>query len=208
MLHGLAVLALGLGLLSSDGPVIDATAPVEFEVRLETTKGDVVIEIQRAWSPHGVDRFFTLVKSGYYDDMRITRVVQPKWAQFGINGAPRIARLWRDRPIPDDPRVLSNLRGTVAFAFAVPGGRTSQVFINLRDNHEGHDQEPFVPFGRVVSGMDVVDAWYSGYGEKAGSGIRSGLQGPIFESGNAWLDREFPKLDSNKRATIIPAAIR
>jgi homoserine O-acetyltransferase len=178
-------------------------APFGFKVRLETTKGEVVIEIQRAWSPHGADRFFSLVKAGYYTDVRITRVVAPKWAQFGIHGVPKIAKAWRDRTMPDDPRVLSNERGTLAFAFAVRNGRTTQVFINLRDNRETHDQEPFVPFGRVVSGMDVVDAWYAGYGENAGSGIRSGKQGPIFEEGNAYLDREFPKLDSIKRATVI-----
>jgi homoserine O-acetyltransferase len=209
------VLLLGLGqgpalsapgsevLLNPDAPALNATAPAEFKVRLDTTKGEVVIEIKRAWSPHGVDRFFNLVRARYYDDVRITRVVVPKWAQFGINGDPRIAKVWRDRPIPDDPRVLSNERGTVAFAFAVKNGRTTQVFINLRDNRETHDQEPFVPFGRVVSGMDVVDAWYRDYGENAGSGIRSGKQGPIFEGGNAWLDREFPKLDSIKRATLV-----
>ena len=190
-------------LLQPDWSTVNLKAPSQFKVRLETTKGEVVIEIERAWSPHGVDRFFNLVKTGYYNDVRITRVVAPKWAQFGINGDPAIAKVWRDRAIPDDPRVLSNVRGTVAFAFAVRNGRTTQVFINLRDNHETHDQEPFVPFGRVISGMDVVDAWYAEYGENAGSGIRSGKQDPIFEGGNAYLDREFPKLDSIKRATVI-----
>jgi homoserine O-acetyltransferase len=191
-------------LLSPDSPAMNTKAPAAFKIRLETTKGDVVIEIQRAWAPLGVDRFFNLVKAGYYDDMRITRVVQPKWAQFGINGDPRIAKLWRDRTIPDEPRVLPNERGTIAFAWAVPNGRTTQVFINLRDNRETHDKEPFVPFGRVVAGMDVVDAWYADYGENAGSGIRSGKQTPIFEGGNAYLDREYPKLDSIKRAVVTP----
>lgn len=190
-------------LLDPDAPGLNAIAPAEFKVRLETTKGEVMIEIQRAWSPHGADRFFNLVKAGYYTDVRITRVVAPKWAQFGIHGNPRVAKIWRDRPIPDDPRVLSNERGSIAFAFAVQNGRTTQVFINLRDNRDTHDKEPFVPFGRVVSGMEVVDAWYADYGENAGSGIRSGKQGPIFEEGNAYLDREFPKLDSIKRATVI-----
>lgn len=190
-------------LMSPDAPAVNATAPAAFKVRLETTKGEVVLEIQRAWAPHGVDRFFTLVRAGYYDDMRITRVVAPKWAQFGIHGDPKIAKFWRDRPIPDDPRVLANERGTIAFAFAVPNGRTTQVFINLRDNRESHDKEPFVPFGRVISGMDAVDAWYGGYGEDAGSGIRSGKQGPIFEGGNTYLDREYPKLDSIKRAAVL-----
>lgn len=210
------VAALGLGaaqsptpaspLLNPDSPAMNAMAPAAFRVRLETTKGHVVIEVRRAWSPHGVDRFFNLVRAGYYDDVRISRVVVPKWAQFGIHGDPKIAKIWRDRPVPDDPRVLPNERGTVAFAFAAPNGRTTQVFINLRDNRETHDREPFVPFGRVISGMEVVDAWYAGYGEGAGSGIRSGRQGPIFEGGNAYLDREFPKLDSIRRAIVIPSA--
>ena len=191
-------------LLNPDARALNVTAPAAFKVRLETTKGDVIIELQRAWAPLGVDRFFNLVRAGYYDDIRITRVVQPKWAQFGINGDPRIAKVWRDRPISDEPRVLPNDRGTIAFAYAVANGRTTQVFINLRDNRETHDKEPFVPIGRVISGMDVVDAWYADYGENAGSGIRSGKQTPIFEGGNAYLDREYPKLDSIKRAVVIP----
>ena len=195
-------------LLDPDSLAMNATPPPAFKIRLETTKGDVVLEIQRAWSPHGVDRFFNLVQAGYYNDVRITRVVVPKWAQFGISGDPKTAKIWRDRPIPDDPRVLANERGTIAFAFAVPNGRTTQVFINLRDNRETHDKEPFVPFGRVISGMVVVDSWYAGYGENAGSGIRSGKQGPIFEGGNAYLDREFPRLDSIRRATVILPAVR
>jgi cyclophilin family peptidyl-prolyl cis-trans isomerase len=209
----IAGLALGAAqgppspLLDPDSEAMNATAPPRFQVKLETTKGEVVIEIQRAWSPRGADRFFNLVRAGYYDDVRITRVVVPKWAQFGIHGDPKIAKIWRDRTIPDEPRVLPNERGTVAFAFAVQNGRSTQVFINLRDNRETHDKEPFVPFGRVVSGMEAVDAWYAGYGEDAGSGIRSGRQGPIFEGGNAYLDREFPKLDSIRRATVIEAPI-
>lgn len=181
----------------------EATAPAAFKVRLETTKGDVVIEIRREWAPHGVDRFFELVKAGYYNDVRITRVVRPKWAQFGINGDPKVSKQWREKTIPDDPRVLSNERGTIAFAFAVLNGRTTQVFINLRDNRETHDQEPFVPFGRVISGMEVVDAWYAEYGENAGSGIRSGKQEPLFDGGNASIDREYPKLDSIRRAVVV-----
>jgi homoserine O-acetyltransferase len=211
-----AALALGASagsaadspLLNPDAPEMNAPAPAAFKVRLETTKGEVMVEIQRAWSPHGVDRFFNLVRAGYYNDVRISRVVAPKWAQFGINGDPKIAKIWRDRTIPDDPRVLANERGTIAFAFAVPNGRATQVFINLRDNRETHDKEPFVPFGRIISGMDVVDAWYADYAENAGSGIRSGKQGPIFEGGNAYLDREYPKLDSIRRATVIVGPVK
>jgi peptidyl-prolyl cis-trans isomerase A (cyclophilin A) len=190
-------------LLNPDSKEMNARAPERFGVRLETTKGDVLIEIERVWAPLGVDRFYNLVRAGYYDDVRISRIVAPKWAQFGINGDPKIAKIWRDRTFPDEPRVLPNDRGTIAFAFAVPNGRSTQVFINLRDNRETHDKEPFVPFGRITAGMDVVDSWYSDYGENAGSGIRSGKQGPIFEGGNAWLDREYPKLDSIKRAVVV-----
>jgi peptidyl-prolyl cis-trans isomerase A (cyclophilin A) len=178
-------------------------APERFRVRLKTTKGDIVIAVQRDWAPRGVDRFHDLVRIGYYDDVAFSRVIANKWAQFGVNGDPKVSTAWRTRTIPDDPfRNESNVRGTVAFAFAVPNGRTTQVFINLVDNSVTHDREPFVVFGRVVEGMDVADALYAGYGESAGSGIRSGKQGPLFERGNAWLRSEFPRLDYIIRATI------
>jgi len=119
----------------------------------------------------------------------------------GIAGDPVIAQAWRAQNIPDDPRVLENTRGTVAFAFKEPNGRTTQVFINLADNRTTHDDEPFVPIARVVRGMDVADALYAGYGEKAGGGIRAGKQDPVFAKGNAYL-RRFPKLDYIKRASI------
>ncbi len=190
-------------LLRPDAPEMNRRAPRRFDVRLETSKGVILLELHRDWSPRGADRFYNLVRAGYYDDMRIHRVVAGRWAQFGINGNPDIATLWRGRTIPDDPRVESNVRGTIAYAFAVPNGRTTQVFINLADNHVTHDAEPFVPFGRVIEGMDVADALYSGYGETSGSGIRSGKQGPLFDGGNAYLDREFPLLDRILRATVI-----
>jgi len=178
-------------------------APASFHVRLETTKGRIEIEVHRDWAPHGVDRFFNLVRHGYYDGVRFHRVVADRWAQFGINGDPRISMLWRDLPIPDDPFVQSNQRGTVAYAFAVPNGRTTQVFINLRDNSETHDREPFVPFGRVITGMEVVDALHSDYGETSGGGIRAGKQAPLFEKGNAYLDENFPHLDRILEATVV-----
>jgi cyclophilin family peptidyl-prolyl cis-trans isomerase len=179
-----------------------APAPEQYRVRLKTTKGDIVIEVHRDWAPRGADRFHELVSAGYYDDVAFSRVIAGKWAQFGINGDPKIAQAWRERTIPDDPFKESNVRGTVAFAFAVPNGRTTQVFINLADNRPTHDREPFVPFGRIVQGMDIVDALYSGYGETAGSGIRSGKQGPLFEGGNAYLRKNFPQLDVIVKATI------
>ena len=186
----------------TDSPATDRKAPDRFRVRLETTKGTIVIEVHRAFAPYGVDRFYTLVTTGYYDDSRFFRVIKGKWAQFGIAGDPAVSTAWRTRTIPDDPRVESNVRGTVAFAFAVPNGRTTQVFINLQDNAATHDKEPFTPFGVVVEGMDVADALYSDYGETSGSGIRAGKQDPLFEGGNAYLEKHFPRLDVIRRATI------
>ena len=190
-------------LLDPDSPEMNRRAPETFDVQMETSKGRIVLELHRERSPLGVDRFYNLVRAGYYDDARFFRVIKDRWAQFGIHGDPRVAQLWRSRTIPDEPRRESNVRGTVAYAFAVPDGRTTQVFINLRDNQETHDREPFVPFGRVREGMDVADALYAEYGESAGSGIRSGKQGPLFEGGNAYLTREFPRLDFVIRATVL-----
>lgn len=189
-------------LLAPDDPRVAQRAPDVCHVRLETTKGTIVLEMRREWSPHGVDRFYNLVKAGYYDDAAVFRIRAGTWAQFGINGDPKIAQAWRTRTIPDDPRVLSNTRGTVAYAFKDPNGRTTQVFINLKDNSATHDAEPFVPFARVVEGMEVADALYAEYAERAGGGIRAGRQDPVFEGGNAYLRREFPKLDYIKRAAI------
>ena len=156
-------------------------APETFHVRLETTKGNVTIEVHREWAPNGADRFYDLVRSGYYNESRLFRMVKDRWAQFGINGDPKISNLWKERNFPDDPRKMSNTRGMVAFAFAVANGRTTQVFINLRDNSPTLDAEPFAPFGKVVEGMDVVDSWYSGYGENSGGGIRTGKQDALFK---------------------------
>jgi homoserine O-acetyltransferase len=175
-------------------------APEHARVQLDTTQGPIVIELNRAWAPHGVDRFYELVRAGYYDSARFFRVIDGRWAQFGISGDGAVARGWREQAFADDPRVESNVRGTVACAFAVPNGRTTQVFINLRDNSATHDKEPFVPIGRVVAGMDVADRLYSGYGEAAGGGIRAGKQGPLFDGGNEFLEKNFPKLDWILRA--------
>jgi len=190
-------------LLHPDASELNRRAPERFGARLETSRGIVLIDVHRDWSPHGADRFYNLVRSGYDDGVRFHRVTAGRWVQWGINGDPRISNAWREATITDDPRTVSNTRDTVAFAFKVPNGRTTQVFINLRDNSETHDTEPFTPLGEVVEGLDVVDALYSGYGEEAGSGIRSGRQGPLFAEGNAYLEREFPKLDYIVRATIV-----
>ena len=133
---------------------------------------------------------------------RFFRIRKGTWVQFGIDGDPAISKVWRNRTIPDDPRVESNVRGTIAYAFAVPNGRTTQVFINLQDNRQTHAPEPFVPFGRVVEAMDVADAPYSEYAETAGGGIRAGRQDPVFEGGNEYLTKNFPRLDYIVRATV------
>jgi homoserine O-acetyltransferase len=182
----------------------DPRAPDACHIRLTTTRGDIVLALQRAWAPHGVDRFYRLVRAGYYDGAAVFRVRAGVFAQFGIHGDPAIAQRWRSRTIADDPRALSNERGTLAFAFAVPNGRATQVFINLRDNRTAFDAEPFVPFARVESGMDVADALFAGYGERAGGGIRAGKQDPVFQGGNAYLRREFPALDYITRAAVEP----
>jgi homoserine O-acetyltransferase len=181
----------------------DTRAPERFRVRLDTTKGPIVIDCTRAWAPLGADRFYTLVTAGYYDDAALFRVIAGQWAQWGINGDPKVSSAWRSRTIADDPfRGESNVRGTVAFAFAVPNGRTTQVFINLRDNRATHDKEPFVVFGRVIEGMDVADALYSGYAAESGGGIRAGKQGPLFEMGNAYLRKNYPNLDYIRTARV------
>lgn len=174
-----------------------------FHVRLDTTRGPIVVEVHREWAPHGADRFRELVTNGYFDDSRFFRVVKGQWAQFGISGNPAVAAQWRARTIPDDPVRQSNVRGAVAFAFAEPNGRTTQVFISLRDN-SNLDAQGFAPFGRVVEGLDVADALNTEYGESSGGGIRAGRQQRLFEEGNAYLDREFPRLDRLIRAREIP----
>ena len=151
-------------------------------------------------------------RTGYYDEARFFRIRAGTWAQFGINGDPKVAQAWRTKTIPDDPwKGVSNKRGTVAYAFKDPNGRTTQVFINLKDNAATHDLSlqtpdtaPFVVFGEVIEGMDVADALYAGYGETAGGGIRAGKQDPVFESGNAYLKEKFPLLDYIKTARVLP----
>jgi len=181
----------------------DDKAPAAFHVRLDTSQGPIVLELKREWAPLGVDRFFTLVKAGYFDEARFFRVRAGRFVQFGVNKDPKVSAAWRARTLADEPRVLENKRGTLAFAFAVKNGRTTQLFFNLVDNPEG-DQEPFVPIARITEGLDVPDKLFAEYGEKAGGGIRAGRQAPLFEEGNAFLAREFPKLDWIRRATIEP----
>jgi cyclophilin family peptidyl-prolyl cis-trans isomerase len=188
-------------LLQPDAAVFNAPAPATSTVRFETTRGPIEVEVIRAWAPRGADRFVALARHGYYDGNRFFRIRRPVWVQFGINGDPAIAQAWRARTIADDPFVQSNARGTVAFAFAVPNGRSTQVFINTADNAATHDKEPFTPFGRVTTGMDIVDALNSEHGEGPG-GIRAGKQDAFFTGGNAWLDAQFPRLDFIIRTSV------
>jgi peptidyl-prolyl cis-trans isomerase A (cyclophilin A) len=188
-------------LLNPSAPEFSAPAPATCVVRFETTKGNIDIAVTRAWAPRGADRFVNLVRYGYFDENRFFRVTPGAWAQFGINGDPAIAKAWRNQAFPDDPFKESNVKGTVAFAFAVPNGRTTQIFINLRDNSATHDKEPFVPFGKIVTSLDVIDTINDEHREGPG-GIRAGHQDAFFDGGNAWLDAQFPRLDYIKRAVL------
>lgn len=175
-------------------------APASYKVKFDTSKGAFTVQVTRAWAPQGADRFYNLVKSGFYDDVRFFRVISGFMVQFGINGNPAVMAGWRDKPIKDDPVTQSNKRGTITFAMAGPNTRTSQVFINYVDN-DRLDGSGFAPFGRVISGMDVVDKLNAEYGEGAPRG-RGPDQGRLQREGNAYLAKEFPRMDIVKKATI------
>jgi homoserine O-acetyltransferase len=179
--------------------------PEVFRVKFETTAGSFIVEAHRDWSPHGADRFYELVRTRYFDDSRFFRVVPGHWVQFGIAGDPKIAQRQRHVTIPDDTLKQHNTPGYIAFSNTGPNTRSTQVFINLGDNSARNDIEAgFAPFGQVVEGMDIVEKLYSGYGEHSGGGMRAGHQDAMFEGGNVYLDREYPKLDKLIRATIMP----
>jgi peptidyl-prolyl cis-trans isomerase A (cyclophilin A) len=189
-------------LTNPNAPEMNQTAPESYRVKFETGVGDFEVEVTRAWAPRGADRFYNLVKHGWYDEDRFFRVVKGFMVQFGINGDPQISKWWRNARIADDPFVQSNKRGTMSFATSGVDSRTTQVFINFADNKFLDTQNPpFTPFGRVVKGMDVVDRLYSDYGEAPSKG--SG-QMMIQTQGNAFLQQNFPKLDYIKKATIVP----
>jgi len=183
-----------------DPSSLNEKAPAVYKAKFDTSKGTFVIEVHRDWAPNGADRFYNLVKNGYYNDVRFFRVISGFMVQFGISGNPDLSAVWREARIPDDAVKESNQRGYVSFATAGPGTRTTQVFINF-GNNAGLDGQGFSPFGQVVSGMDVVDALYNGYGEGAPSG-RGPAQGRMQTEGNAYLLTDFPKLDYIKKATI------
>lgn len=170
-------------------------APAKFKAQFETTKGTFVVEVTRAWSPNGADRFYNLVKSGYFDGVKFFRVISGFMAQFGIHGDPTVAAKWQRAIIPDDKVVESNKRGYVTFATAGPNTRTTQLFINYGDNSR-LDSDGFSPFGKVVKGMEVVDKIFSGYGEQPS-------QQMISMEGNKYLNASWPKLDGIKKATLL-----
>jgi cyclophilin family peptidyl-prolyl cis-trans isomerase len=175
-------------------------APASYKVKFDTTKGAVVIQVTRAWAPHGADRFYNLVKNGFYDNVRFFRVISGFMVQFGINGDPQLSARWRQAQIPDDPVTQSNARGMITFATAGPNTRTTQVFINF-GNNANLDGMGFAPFGKVISGMNVVDAINAEYGEGAPRG-RGPDQSRLQTEGNAYLSRDFARMDYIKKATI------
>jgi cyclophilin family peptidyl-prolyl cis-trans isomerase len=180
--------------LNPAAPLWRQQAPKRFYLRFETSKGVFVVETERKWAPHGADRLYHMAQTGLLDDSRFFRVRPREFAQFGIPGDPAVANAWREAKLPDDPRVLSNSRGTLSYAMAGANTRGTQVFINVKD-HPEYDRDGFTPVARVVSGLSVVDALYAGYGDASGGGIRAGQQGPVFDGGNIQLDRAFPRLD-------------
>jgi len=181
----------------ADPAALNEQAPPKYSVKFETTKGTFVIDVTRDWAPQGADRFYNLVKNGYYDDMRFFRVVPNFVVQFGISGDPNVNKVWQTAKIKDDPVKQSNKGGSITFATAGPNTRTTQVFINLKDNAR-LDEMGFAPFGVVSQGMDVVNQLFSGYGDTITS-----QQGQIQAEGNAFLDAKYEKLDKLLKATIV-----
>jgi peptidyl-prolyl cis-trans isomerase A (cyclophilin A) len=176
-------------------------APATYDVKFTTTKGDFTVRVTRAWAPLGADRFYNLVKNGYYDECSLFRVVPGFVVQFGISAHPTVNRAWMSARIKDDPVKKSNRRGYVTFATGGADTRTTQVFINLSDGNSQLDSMGFAPFGQVVDGMGVVEKLYSGYGEGT-----TNHQGEIYEQGNAYLTKNFPKLDNIKAAKLVEPA--
>ena len=181
--------------------LLHARAPAEYDVRMITTTGVVVIHVTRAWAPIGADRFYNLVAHHYFDGASFFRVISGFMVQFGLSAYPAVNRAWQNADIKDDPVTQSNHRGFITFATAGPDTRTTQVFINLVDNAR-LDPQGFAPFGQVTEGMSVVDLLYSGYGEGAPDG-NGPSQDAVAGKGRVFLDAHFPKLDSIKTAVIV-----
>ena len=174
---------------------LNAKAPDTYEVKFTTTKGDFVVRVTRAWAPLGADRFYNLVQHGFFTDAAFFRLVPGFIVQFGLSADPAVNKVWRSANIKDDTVTQSNRPGTLTFATAGPNTRTTQLFINY-GNNASLDNQGFAPFGTVTSGMDVVQKLYSGYGERPD-------QGAITMQGKAYIDRNYPKLDSIKSATVL-----
>jgi peptidyl-prolyl cis-trans isomerase A (cyclophilin A) len=186
--------------------LLHARAPAEYDVRMTTTKGIVMIHVTRAWAPIGADRFYNLVGHHYFDGASFFRVIAGFMVQFGLSASPAVNHAWQNANIKDDPVTQSNHRGFITFATAGPNTRTTQVFINLVDNQR-LDAQGFAPFGQVTQGMAVVDLLYSGYGEGAPDG-NGPSQDAVANKGSAFLAAKFPKLDSIKTAVIVgPVAV-
>ena len=182
-----------------------AKAPAEYEVKFATTAGEFTVKVTRAWAPNGADRFYNLVRHHFYDGASFFRVLPGFMAQFGLSAYPEVSKVWEPANIKDDPIVQSNHRGYVSFATAGPNTRTTQVFINY-GNNEALDKNGFTAFAEVSDGMEVVDKLYSGYGEGAPDG-HGPSQELIGTRGRAYLEKNFPKLDSIQSATLVPAAV-
>jgi peptidyl-prolyl cis-trans isomerase A (cyclophilin A) len=186
----------------ADPSKLTEKAPESFKAKFTTTKGAFTIEVTRSLSPNGADRFYNLVKSGYFQEVAFFRVIPGFMGQFGIHGDPKVSAAWRGARIQDDPVKASNKRGYLSFAMAGPNTRTTQFFINLVDN-TNLDSMGFSPFGKVVEGQDVVDKINGEYGEGAPRG-RGPNQAIIQEKGNEYLKASYPNLDYIKSAALVP----
>jgi len=200
-----AVLAVGAAAASASPPPslmkpssLNATAPAVYSVKFDTTKGPFVVTVHRAWAPKGADRFYNLAKAHFFDGVEFFRVLKGFVVQFGISGSPKVSAVWQNATIADDPVKTSNAPGTITFATSGPNTRTTQLFVNLANN-AFLDKQGFSPFGKVTSGMAVVNKLYGGYGEAA-----SNQQQQIAAQGNAFLKKHFPKLDSIVTARLVP----
>jgi len=175
---------------------LNAVAPPVYKAAFDTSVGSFVIEVHREWAPKGADRFYNLVKNGFFDNARFFRIMPGFMVQFGINGDPEIQKHWANANLQDDPVTQKNLRGYVTFAkTGAPNSRSTQVFINFTDRNTFLDSQGFAPFGQVISGMDVVDKINAGYGEQPD-------QMRIQAEGNKYLNSQFPKLDYVTKARI------
>jgi len=184
---------------AAEAPKKDTIAPAAFQLNLDTSKGPVVVEIHKDWAPIGVQHLYELVNRGYYDGNRCFRVTRA-YVQFGVNGDPAVSSMWSGANLRDDPVKQSNLKGTLTYAKLGPNTRATQLFFNMKDNKD-LDKQGFAPIGKVVSGMDTVESFYSAYGDMPPRG-----QGPdptkIETQGNSYLESRFPRLDFIKKATI------